>query len=177
MVEKWEKTGETLAYKGYRSILRKHFILPNGREADYDIVKNHSFVTIVALTEEEDLLLVKQFRAGPEMVMLNLPAGYIDQGESPEEAAVRELREETGHTSEAVTFLKKVCRPYTTVEEFIFLAQNCRLTHSPEPDEDEFLEIIKFNISQFRTYLRNSDNFDFDGIAAFYLALEKLHSF
>ncbi|MEM6763622.1 MAG: NUDIX hydrolase [Bacteroidota bacterium] len=175
MVEKWKKTGESVAYKGYRSVIRKTFILPNGKKADYDIIQNHSFVSIVALTEEKEILLVKQFRAGPEMVMLNLPAGYIDEGESPVDAALRELREETGHTTSEITFLKRICKPYTTVEEFVFLATNCRKTHELALDEDEFLEIIKFNLPQFRTYLRNPDNFDFDGIAAVYLALEKLH--
>jgi len=74
---------------------------PGGGEPHY-VIQGKDFVVIVAVTRENQILLVRQYRAAVASVTLELPAGHIEPGETPEHAARRELLEETGH--EADTF-------------------------------------------------------------------------
>jgi len=71
--------------------------LPNGNTATREVVEHPGGVTIAALTDDNELLFVRQFRYPYETVLLELPAGKLDPGENqPLEAAKRELQEETG---------------------------------------------------------------------------------
>ncbi|MGD9115848.1 MAG: NUDIX hydrolase [Dehalococcoidia bacterium] len=70
--------------------------LPGGRETTREIVEHEECVAIVAIDNSDKVLLVKQFRKPVEQELLEIPAGGIDPGESPEDAVVREMREETG---------------------------------------------------------------------------------
>lgn len=82
---------------------------------------------VVALTEANNLVVARQFRAGPDLVMDELPGGYVDEGESPEEAAVRELREETGYVAARIEYLGYVYKDSVMNGKWhIFLAVDCR---------------------------------------------------
>jgi mutator protein MutT len=74
---------------------------PDGGQPHY-VIQGKDFVVIVAVTRQNRILLVRQFRPAVAAVTLELPAGHIEPGETPEQAARRELLEETGH--EADTF-------------------------------------------------------------------------
>ena len=71
--------------------------LPDGRQRYYDLVQHCPAVVIVPLTEDGKILFVRQYRLGAEKELLELPAGLINNGEDPDPAAERELREETGY--------------------------------------------------------------------------------
>jgi len=71
----------------------------DGREiGDYHVLRRSPFVVIVAVTKDDDVLLVREYRVATNKTYLAFPAGYIDPDEEPEDAAKRELREETGAT-------------------------------------------------------------------------------
>lgn len=170
----WEKTGEKLAYKGYRSIIRKTFLMPNEKSEDFDVVEGSSFVTVAAFTTDQQVLLVKQYRPGPEAFNIGFPSGYIDKGETPETAARRELLEETGYACEEIVFLKKIVEAYSHVDKLCFLATGCHQIGELELDDNEFLEFGLLNLDEFKTWLRNPENETFTDIDAAYLALDKL---
>lgn len=65
------------------------------------------YVTVIAVTSEEKLVLVEQFRPAVETSVLEFPSGHVDAGETPEQAAIRELKEETGFTANNLSFLGK----------------------------------------------------------------------
>jgi len=93
-IQPWQKRMETDVFASYRRISRKTFVLPNGAEAEFEIKQEPRCVGVLALTTRETVLLVQQFRPGPEAVLLELPGGGVNPGEDPAEAAARELLEE-----------------------------------------------------------------------------------
>lgn len=117
-------------------------LLPNGKESAREVVEFSQAVTIAALKEDDQILLVSQYRYPVSEVLIELPAGKMDREEIPEECARRELQEETGYTAGS---MQKICEFYTTpgfTNELmhVFLAQD--LTPGTQnPDEDEFVKV------------------------------------
>lgn len=170
----WKKTDERSAYRGYRSIVRKTFEMPNGKVEDFDVVDGRPFATIAAFTASREVLIVRQYRPGPEQFHTGFPAGYIDQGESPEAAARRELLEETGYTCEKVIFLKKIMPAYSHVNKLCFLATGCEKVSAPHLDENEFLESTLISLDELRALLRDPEELAFTDVDIAYLALDTL---
>ncbi len=111
---------------------------PSGRDA----------VMVVPITEQGDLLLVREYAAGTERYELGFPKGLIDPGETPIEAADRELKEEIGFGSHELTPLKQVilAPSYFSSKMTLFLGQNL-YPEKQEGDEPEPLEIVRCTIS------------------------------
>ena len=122
--------------------------LPNGQIATREIVRHPGAVCVVPLTNEGEVVMVKQFRYPFERVLLEIPAGKLETGEDPLEAVKRELEEESGAVAGKIDHLGEM---YTTVAIFdeviqIYLARDLKFTNA-HPDEDEFLEITKIPLS------------------------------
>lgn len=81
---------------------------PPGMDQPYYAIQSSDVVVIVALNDQGQLLLVRQFRPAVAMMTLELPAGHIEPGETPEDAARKELWEETGHETGTLELLTKV---------------------------------------------------------------------
>ena len=81
--------------------------LPNGHIAEYHLLEYADEVMIFALTKNQEVVLIEQYRYGIQEAILELPGGSVDEGESPLEAAQRELMEETGYASD--TFIEVGC--------------------------------------------------------------------
>jgi len=117
-------------------------IMPNGIQSTREIVEHPGAVAIIAITDDQELVLVRQFRKPTGEVLLEVPAGVPHKGEKGEESARRELEEETGYHAKQV---KKVFSAYTTPgysDELIhyFIATDMNLMKT-NPDEDEFVEV------------------------------------
>ena len=97
-------------------------------------------VAIVALDEDMGLLLVEQYRYAIGRMLLEIPAGKLAPGETPEEAAGRELQEETGAQPGSLLSLGKIYAAPGCYSEalYLFLARGLRFGQT-QPDEDEFL--------------------------------------
>lgn len=116
-------------------------LLPNGQTALREVVEHPGGVCIAALTDERELLFVRQFRYPYGEVVCELPAGKLERGEDPLLAGKRELAEETGATAEQYTSLGKLYPTPGYCGEIIhlYLAEGLSFGAS-NPDEDEFLE-------------------------------------
>jgi ADP-ribose pyrophosphatase len=89
------------------------------------------------LTPENNVILVRQFRPGPNRVLDEMPGGYVDSGESPAEAARRELLEETGYEGDVEILASTWLSASATTQKFVAIARNCRRIGEPAQHDDE----------------------------------------
>lgn len=123
--------------------------LPNGREATREVVEHPGAVTVVALTPERELLLVRQHRYPIGQDTLELPAGKLDAGEAPEVCAIRELEEETGYRARQVEFLGKFYTSPGFCNEIMYLYRAADLEEREQRcDEDEFVQVVKLPLEK-----------------------------
>lgn len=135
-------SGETL-YDGHIIRVEKDTVLlENGAEAFREVVRHPGGATAAALTEKNELLMVKQFRYPYGEVILECPAGKLEPGEDPFLAIQRELREETGALCEGYIDLGKMYPTPGYCGEIIHMyACRVKALGDTDPDEDEFLEV------------------------------------
>jgi ADP-ribose pyrophosphatase len=153
------------------TVEKLHVRLPDKRERDYSLVHHHDSVTIIPLDSENNVIFVTQFRMGSESVLLELPAGTMDEGEKPLECALREIREETGMAAGKMEHLGSVylAPGYSSEINHVFLASD--LTYSPlEMDEDEFLNTRKIPLADIPGLAVSGELLDSKSLAALYLA-------
>lgn len=145
-----EPLEQTYKFKGRIINLRvDQARLPNGRTASREVVEHPGGVCIAALTEQNELLFVRQFRYPYGEVLLELPAGKLDVGEDPLEAGKRELKEETGAAARDYTDLGKLYPSPGYCGEVIHMYMATGLSYGEmNPDEDEFLEVEKIPLKK-----------------------------
>jgi ADP-ribose pyrophosphatase len=145
MTKIWEVLDrrELLTVENRLRVFQEHVRLPDGREIpDYLQFSTQPYVVIVAETPGGSIICERQYKHGPKKIILTLPAGIIEPGEPPEQAAQRELLEETGYSAATWQALGEFVtngnagggRCYT------FLARDCRKV--AEPDNRDLEEII-----------------------------------
>jgi len=110
--------------------------LPTGRETTREIVEHEDCVAIVAVDNDNNVLLVRQYREAVEKDLLEIPAGGIDPGESPEEAVRREMREETGFLPNKVEPLGGFYSSPGYSSEWLYLYLAADLVPSPLVADD-----------------------------------------
>lgn len=144
MIKPWEKIaskllGDFRIFK-LRSDVR---VSPRtGKEHDFFVLDSRDWVNVIALTPERQLVMIEQFRVGSNTVELEIPGGLMDAGESPVDAAVRELREETGYEGENARVLGRIF-PNPAIQSntcFTVLVENCRCVHRVQFDAGEDLQ-------------------------------------
>jgi ADP-ribose pyrophosphatase len=123
--------------------------LPNGRETTREIVEHENCVAIVALDDADNILLVKQFRKPVEKELLEIPAGGIDPGETPEDAVRREMREETGFLPQKVGKMGGFYSSPGFCTEYLHLYLATDLVSSPLQAEDsESISLVRVPLAE-----------------------------
>lgn len=133
-------------YKGRIINLRRdEALLPNGNKALREVIEHPGGVCVAALTDNDEVLMVKQFRYPYSEVVLEIPAGKRDhKNEDPLECGIRELKEETGATAKNFFFLGELYPSPGYVGEVIWMYGATELSFGETcPDEDEFLDVEK----------------------------------
>lgn len=157
----YEKTvSQDVRFSGHIINLRVDDVtLPNGKPATREVVEHPGGVCVAALTDQQELLFVRQFRYPYGEVLLELPAGKLDRGgEDPLEAGKRELREETGAVATAYRSLGKLYPSPGYCDEIIHLYMAQGLTFGDsEPDEDEFLECERIPLDRAVEMVLNNE--------------------
>jgi ADP-ribose pyrophosphatase len=123
--------------------------LASGQTRKREIVEHGGAVAIVAIDDQERVLLVRQFRKPVERSLLEIPAGTLEEGEDPDSCARRELLEETGHTAERVERLFGFYSAPGFCTEYLHLYLATGLSQgAASPEEDESIELVREPVSR-----------------------------
>jgi len=125
-------------YRGPFFSLREYLVeFPNGEEKTRIILEHPGAAAAVALLPDRRILMVRQYRKAAGKVTLEIPAGKVDEGETPEECIERELMEETGYRTEKLTHLRSYYPSFGISSEIIhvYLAAGLKPDNSGAGDE------------------------------------------
>ena len=131
-------------------VYRDEINTPNGGKSLREYCRHNGAVAVVPLTQDGRVVCVRQYRYALGRVVLEIPAGKFDYiGEDHEEAALRELREETGYTTDCLTPIGALSTSPALLTEiiYLYLAENMTPGET-EPDEDEFLELVEIPLEE-----------------------------
>lgn len=174
-MQQWERIEPTIITKvGWRTIVTKTFKMPDGQTATFDTKDGEGTRCIgtIALTPDNQVVIARQFRTGPEKVMDEIPGGGLEPGEDPATAATRELAEETGYKPGAIEHLGDVYKDaYTNCIWHYFLAKDCVQVSDQALDTNEHVDVALISIDEL---FSNAQTANMTDVEAVFLAYEKL---
>jgi ADP-ribose pyrophosphatase len=153
------------------SVRRDHLLTPSGKIIKYDIVDHIGSVSLVPVDENGQMYFVRQYRHAAQAELLELPAGTLEAGEPPEEAAAREIREEIGMAAGSLLEIGSfyLAPGYSTELMHVYLATG--LSYNPlDPDADEYLSVEKMPVEEAFRLAESGGMLDAKSLAALLLA-------
>lgn len=157
MIEKWKVLeSKYIVERPWATLRVDKMQLPNGVIKDeYYVLEYPTWVNMIGITTDDTVLFVRQYRHGAHDVFVELPAGVVEEGEEPQEAARRELLEETGY---AFTSIAYVCKLYANPATSNNLTYTYLLTggikvQAQELDSAEDIEVVEMTIAEAKEFL------------------------
>lgn len=174
-MENIERVGRKLVHKGrvvefYEDTMQ----MPGGKTVKWDFLHHNGAAAILPVDNDGKLILVKQYRPGPDRIALEIPAGCRNGDESRRDAAIREMSEETGYKSNNVEHLIDIYPTLAYCDEFIEIYVARDLIETDRSlDEDEFVDVVKYDIDELTDMIFKFQIQDSKTIAAILAYKEK----
>lgn len=151
-MNKWNIKGSSRVFQNrIFSINNRNCLHPDkGVEWDFSIIDTFNWINVIALTEDNRFVLVKQHRLGSDELSIETPGGVIEEGEDPMACALREFREETGYEGRSIHLLKTLWVNPAIMSNRIsfYFIDGCRKSSQQELDEAEDIEVLTPDISE-----------------------------
>lgn len=166
---------DRLIYKGRQADMRVVTIDVGGKRIEREVVEHAPVSVMVPIDADGNIVFVRQYRLPARGILLEVPAGGIDDGESPEDAAQRELREEIGMQARRLTKLGEfyVSPGFLTEYMHVFLAEDLEDAQA-EADEDEEIVIVRKPLAEAVGMAERGEFRDAKTIAGVLLAARRL---
>lgn len=175
---KWKVLeSEYLHKKEWLTIRKDKCQLPNGKIVPaFYVTEYPEWVNALALTEDNQVIMVRQYRHGIGTIEIELPGGVAEEGETPEEACRRELLEESGYECASWEYLGKICANPSTTNNFthMFLARGARKVAEQKLDESEDVEVVKMDMQELKRLVRENRIMQSLHVNCIFYALNKL---
>jgi 8-oxo-dGTP pyrophosphatase MutT (NUDIX family) len=168
---------EYLFNEPWLTVKKEKCELPNGKVMKaYYTLEYPTWVTAFALTKDNKVVLVKQYRHGLGVISIETPGGVVDKGEDEETAVARELKEETGYEFSNFIHLGQICANPATSNNYMhmFLATGGEKTSEQKLDETEDVEVVLYSIDEVKQLLREHQIVQSLHTACMFYALERL---
>ena len=134
----------------------RYRIEPEGAEREFVVLEGPDWINVIPVTDEEQVVLIRQFRHGVREVTLEIPGGMANPGEAPADAAAREMLEETGYRARRIVQLGYVW-PNPAIQDnscYFFLAEGARRVAEPTPDPGERIEVVLRPLAEIPAMIR-----------------------
>ena len=165
-----ERLGTTRVFEGkVFEVDRDTVRMPNGREVTVDVIRHPPSAVIVPVPEPGQVILIRQYRYAVNRWLWECPAGSVDQGETPEDAARRECHEEIGQVPETIVRLAAMFPTpgYCDEEMFFFRVSGLNTpAAAAHVDEDEDIEVRTFSLKEAREMVRRGEIVDMKPVIA-----------
>lgn len=139
-------------------LFKDEILLPNGNTGVREIIRHPGAVCVLPVTDDGQVVFVNQFRYALGKVTLEVPAGKLEKGEDPLEAALRELSEETGLSAKTVVPMGELYTTPALIDEVIYMYIATDLSQGEQHlDEDEFVNTLKMPLSKAVEMVMNGE--------------------
>jgi len=156
-VQAWKKISEEPYKIDFIKISRTKFELPNGEIIDRDILATKATVCTLPITKDNKVILAKQFRPGPNKILTELPGGYLEKKDTPEQSARRELLEETGYDGDMRFVQKSWASGSAKRIKYHFVAVNCEKVQKQNLDKHEYIDVVEMPLDEFKKHLESGE--------------------
>lgn len=171
MLKTYTIKSEELVKVGNITVAKQTVVDQFGTERLVHVDIKPQVAVIFAITPENKVVCIRQYRFGPKKIMTELPGGKVDQSEDIVQAGKRELLEETGYSGDFELVASSFATPNSTSIRHTLICKNATQIQEPAPMEDESIEITLISLDEFKSMLKLGEIFPTE---AGYLGLDYL---